>query len=75
MNRNIKRPPFRPALLIIDMQNDYVKPGTPLRVADALSIIPNIRALLTYFREKKHPVFHILLVHRASGQQYLMEGL
>jgi len=56
-----------PALLIIDMQNDFVRPGAPLQVAGVLSIIPKVRALLTLFREKDLPVFHVLRIHRASG--------
>ncbi len=57
----------RSALLVIDMQNDFVRPGAPLEVAGVRSIIPKVSALLTYFREKGLPVFHVIRVHRASG--------
>ncbi|MCU0632055.1 MAG: cysteine hydrolase [Methanolinea sp.] len=67
MQRNATSPPIQPALLIIDMQNDFVQPGGPLRVADTPSIIPKVKDLLNHFRERKLPVFHILRVHRASG--------
>jgi nicotinamidase-related amidase len=58
---------LRPALLIIDMQNDFVLEGRPLRVAGARAAIPNIREVLDAFRAKKLPVFHILRVHRKDG--------
>ncbi|MGB8309172.1 MAG: isochorismatase family cysteine hydrolase [Methanoregula sp.] len=55
-----------PALLIIDMQNDFVREGAHLRVAQADNIIPKIRDVLNYFRAKNFPVFHILRVHRSD---------
>jgi len=57
----------RPALLIIDMQNDFVLEGRSLRVAGARAAIPKIREVLDAFRAKKLPVFHILRVHRKDG--------
>jgi len=57
----------RPALLIIDMQNDFVLEGAPLRVAQGRAIIPNILELLRKFRKRGLPVFHILRIHRADG--------
>jgi nicotinamidase-related amidase len=57
----------KPALLIIDMQNDFVLDSAPLKVAQARVVIPKIRELLVVFRAKKLPVFHILRVHRADG--------
>ncbi len=55
------------ALLIIDMQNDFVLEGAPLRVAQARSVVPKIYGVLTEFRKKRLPVFHILRVHRRDG--------
>jgi nicotinamidase-related amidase len=57
----------KPALLIIDMQNDFVLDGKPLKVAGARAVIPKIHAVLSAFREHHLPVFHILRVHRADG--------
>jgi nicotinamidase-related amidase len=57
----------RYALLIIDMQNDFVLEGAPLRVAQAAAVVPRIRAVLDAFRNRKMPVFHIVRVHRADG--------
>jgi len=55
------------ALLIIDMQNDFVLDGAPLRVAQARAAVPKIHLLLDAFRQRNLPVFHILRVHRADG--------
>ena len=57
----------KPALLIIDMQNDFVLEGRPLRVAAARAVIPKVRDVLAAFRAKKLPVFHIVRVHRKDG--------
>jgi nicotinamidase-related amidase len=57
----------KPALLIIDMQNDFVLEGRPLRVATARTVIPKIRDVLALFRAKNLPVFHIVRVHRKDG--------
>ena len=58
---------MRPALLLIDMQNDFVREGKPLRVAGAEAIIPRVRSLLDLFRERRLPVVHVLRVHRPDG--------
>ena len=55
------------ALLIIDMQNDFIRQGAPLRVNDGEGIIANIRSALDLFRSRGLPVFHILRVQRADG--------
>lgn len=67
MPMHTTRPPSRSALLIIDMQNDFVQDGAPLMVANAQSVIPAIRNLLTLFRKRSLPVFHIQRIHRPSG--------
>jgi len=55
------------ALLIIDMQNDFVLEGKPLRVAGAHAVIPKIQSVLSVFRTRSLPVFHVLRVHRPDG--------
>lgn len=57
----------KPALLIIDMQNDFVREGAPLRVEDAGLIIGKIQSVLDLFRRNRLPVFHVLRVHRRNG--------
>jgi nicotinamidase-related amidase len=57
----------RTALLIIDMQNDFVLESAPLKVSRAMAVVPKIQEVLGMFRVKKLPVFHILRVHRKDG--------
>lgn len=55
------------ALLIIDMQNDFVLPGSPVTVAGALATVPTIRRLLDAFRARSWPVLHITRAYRGDG--------
>lgn len=55
------------ALLIIDMQNDFVREGSPYRVAGSGAVVPKIQTVLDAFRKRKLPVFHILRIHRPDG--------
>jgi len=55
------------ALLIVDMQNDFVGDSPVLPVAGAGAIIAPIRSILNHFREQKLPVLHILRIHRPGG--------
>jgi nicotinamidase-related amidase len=57
----------QPALFIIDMQNDFVREGAPLKVNDAGLIIGKIRSVLDEFRRNRLPVFHVIRVHRRDG--------
>jgi nicotinamidase-related amidase len=54
----------RAALLIIDMRNDVILEGAPLRVAQARAVIPKILEILGHFRAGNQPVFR---VHRRDG--------
>ena len=48
--------PGRQALLVVDMQNDFVRPGAPQEVPDALATVPAIASLLHAFRAAGRPV-------------------
>lgn len=45
-----------PALLVIDMQNDFVRQGAPLEVPDARQTIAPIRRLIEAFRARQRPI-------------------
>jgi len=47
-----------PALLIVDMQNDFVRPGAPLEVPDARSTIAAHRTLIADFRARALPIVY-----------------
>jgi nicotinamidase-related amidase len=55
------------ALLIIDMQNDFIQDDAPLRVAGAKAIIPNVKKMREIFRQHRLPIFHVIRVHRPDG--------
>jgi nicotinamidase-related amidase len=57
----------RPALLIIDMQNDFVRLGAPMQMPGAERIIANVRDVLEAFRNQGRPVFHVVRIHRSDG--------
>ena len=46
----------RPALVVVDMQNDFVRRGAPMEVAAARDIVPSIRRLTEAFRGAELPV-------------------
>jgi nicotinamidase-related amidase len=48
--------PASVALVVVDMQNDFVRVGAPLEVADARSTIPVQRRLIDAFRNERRPV-------------------
>ncbi len=47
-----------PALLIVDMQNDFVRAGAPLEVPEARATIPAQRRLIENFRRRGLPVVY-----------------
>jgi nicotinamidase-related amidase len=47
-----------PALLVVDMQNDFVRAGAPLEVPDARATIPAQQRLIARFRARGRPVIY-----------------
>ena len=61
------------ALLIIDMQNDFVIPGAPVAAPGAMEIIPQIAGLARLARAKGLPVIYTQEMHRADGSDFGIE--
>jgi nicotinamidase-related amidase len=57
----------KPALLVIDMQNDFCMSGAPFEVRGALSIVPRILELIDAFRGHSLPVIYVIREHAADG--------
>jgi len=55
------------ALIMIDMQNDFVLPDTPQCIDGAVTILPNLQKILETFRENVLPVFHVYREYREDG--------
>lgn len=51
-----------PALVVVDMQNDFVRAGAPMEVPEARATIPAHHALLTACRERSIPVIYTKFV-------------
>jgi nicotinamidase-related amidase len=51
-----------PALVVVDMQNDFVREGAPLEVADSRETIPQIQRLLRLFRQKRWAVVFLRFI-------------
>jgi isochorismate hydrolase len=47
----------RPALLVLDMQEYFLQPRSHAFIPSAPAILPNIRALITYFTSQNCPIF------------------
>jgi len=58
---------MKPALLIIDMQNDFVLPDGPAVIKGAFTSVPRVSEVLAWFRQKHHSIFHIVREYREDG--------
>ena len=58
---------MKSALVVIDMQNDFVLPDAPAKVAGAYATIPRLFEILSYFRPSNFPVFHVIREYRKDG--------
>ena len=59
--------PYRdPALIIVDMQNDFVRQGGPLQVPDALGTVPAHLDLIAGFRAARRPVIYTKFLSRQT---------
>lgn len=58
----------RPALMIVDMQNDFVRSGAPMEVIDARQTIAPIRSLISAFRQRDLPVFFTRFLSNADPE-------
>jgi nicotinamidase-related amidase len=48
----------KPALLIVDMQNDFVREGAPMEVPDARKTIPQHQQLISFSRSASIPIIY-----------------
>src|SRR5438046_3379201 len=62
--------PARTALVVVDMQNDFVREGGSLRVPDAEATIPAIRALLELARASGMRVVFSQDTHREDDPEW-----
>ena len=65
---------IQPALLIIDMQNDFVDPNTRLYSEKARSLIPLLNQLTQASRSNNVPVIWVIQEHRRQLVDFGREG-
>ena len=63
-------PAQRTAVIVVDMQNDFVKPNGTLVVPDATATIGNIQQLLTVARAHQIPIAYTQDTHYADDQEW-----
>ncbi len=59
--------PRTTALIVVDMQNDFVAPGAPLESPAGRAMVPQLQRALTCCREHGIPVIYTAHVHRRGG--------
>lgn len=61
------------ALLVVDMQRDFLEAGAPLPADGGLAVVPRINHLIGLARGAGLPVIFTHEVHRADGSDYGIE--
>jgi len=55
------------ALLTIDTQNDFTRPGAPAEIGGTAEAVPRMRRLVEAFRAAGAPVVHVVRLYEADG--------
>ena len=58
-------------LLCIDMQRDFLEPGSPLCVKEGLACLPKVIQAVDVARKSKVPVIWVIREHHPSGNLML----
>lgn len=61
------------ALIIIDMQNDFISEGAPIECPGGRNIVPNIKKAKAWAKENDIPVFYTQEMHRHQKVDYGLE--
>jgi biuret amidohydrolase len=64
----------RTALLIVDMQNDFLSPGSPKEVPAGLSIVPKLERMAVRCRNAGARVVYTVHAHRRDGSDLGLYG-
>lgn len=58
---------MKPALIVIDMQNGFLRPQSPLFIKEALDTVPACTRVIENCRSRDIPVFFVIRSYRANG--------
>jgi len=61
------------ALIVIDMQNDFLVKGAPIECPGGLQIVESIHSLAETFRQKNRPVIYTQEIHREQQVDFGLE--
>lgn len=64
------RRPERPVMLVLDMIQDHLTPGTPMEVPRARLIVPALRRRLDEARAKSIPIIYVCDTHRLDDPDF-----
>jgi nicotinamidase-related amidase len=67
------RSPERTALLVIDMQNDFLLQGAPVEVPGGRGLVPLIAGLASQCRSANYPVIYTQEMHRSDQSDFGVE--
>jgi nicotinamidase-related amidase len=70
LHDEVRVEPARTALIVVDMQNDFVREGGSLRVPDAEGTIPAIAALLELARSTAMRIVYTQDTHRDGDREW-----
>ena len=59
--------PTKTALIVVDMQNDFVAPGAPMETPAGRTMLPNLKRAITFCRGQGIPVIYTTHAHRRDG--------
>ncbi|BEU98830.1 cysteine hydrolase (plasmid) [Acidovorax sp. DW039] len=59
--------PKKTAMIVVDMQNDFVAEGLPMQSAQAFAMVPRLAATLAFCRNQGIKVVYTAHVHRRDG--------
>lgn len=74
MEQEVRIDPRTSALIVVDMQNDFVKPGGALVVESAQDTIPAIQRLLTFARQHKMRILFTQDTHQEGDPEFPIWG-
>jgi nicotinamidase-related amidase len=74
VEREVRIDPRATALIVVDMQNDFVKPGGALVVEGAQETIPAIQRLLALARQNQMRVFYTQDTHQEGDPEFPIWG-
>src|SRR5699024_8407552 len=66
--------PKKTALIVVDMQNDFIAPGAPLETRMGQEMLPTLKRVLDFSRNEGITVIYTAHVHREDGSDLGLYG-